>query len=532
MMALVLAVGLVGPEASAQQPGRQPAPGVLPPDLRLVPPDALGFVSARPADLAKSEAVRRLRQQLGQQQGDPLDQVEQQAGLKVADVQRVTLAVLAVPPSKPELMVFVSSSKPFAPDKVVQLMAPKAVQKIVQGRTYYVDQAEDLMVTFPADRLLLFGTVKAVEGLAAQPAAREIRGPLGEGLALAAQGHLLVAGLNPGPLAEQFGGHLPPAAEPFRSLLGLRSASLVVDGEKTAKVDLRLVFPDANGAKEGERIAHGVLLLGRVGLGMARQQMGPVPPEFASITELLTALDTALKDAEVQRQGPLVRTSLELKTDLGTVSGALIAGTMKVREAANRMNSSNNLKRMALAMYNHHDAYGSFPPAAICDQNGKPLLSWRVAILPYVEGGELYRQFKLDEPWDSPNNKPLLARMPKLYQSVDRKTAEPGMTFYQVFTGKDALFDGPRKPRITDITDGTSNTLMIVEAGEAVPWTKPADVPYDPNKPLPRLGDPTKDGFNAAFCDAAVRWLKRTLPDMTLRALITPRGGEPVQLPN
>src|SRR5207249_2796575 len=84
------------------------------------------------------------------------------------------------------------------------------------------------------------------------------------------------------------------------------------------------------------------------------------------------------------------------------------------RIAGRRTVSQNNLKQIGLAMHNYHDTYRHFPPQALTDKNGKPLLSWRVAVLPFIEQDNLYRQFKLDEPWDSEHNRKLLERMPKL----------------------------------------------------------------------------------------------------------------------
>src|SRR5205807_1793185 len=116
-------------------------------------------------------------------------------------------------------------------------------------------------------------------------------------------------------------------------------------------------------------------------------------------------------------------------------------------------------------------------------------LSWRVALLPYLEQNPLYKAFKLDEPWDSAHNKTLLAQMPELFAPVAGKTKEPLSTYYQVFTGPGTVFDGPKGLRlVADIPDGTSNTILIVEAGEAVAWTRPEDVPYSPKKDLPKLG--------------------------------------------
>src|SRR5262245_13361439 len=121
---------------------------------------------------------------------------------------------------------------------------------------------------------------------------------------------------------------------------------------------------------------------------------------------------------------------------------------------------------MAVAIHNYHDAHGTLPPAALRGADGKPLLSWRVLILPYIEQDELYKQFRLDQPWDSPHNIQLLERMPKLYKPYsEHVTTEPGTTYYQVFVGGGAVFGGERNLRIEDISkaDGTAYTFLLVE---------------------------------------------------------------------
>jgi RNA polymerase sigma factor (sigma-70 family) len=197
----------------------------------------------------------------------------------------------------------------------------------------------------------------------------------------------------------------------------------------------------------------------------------------------------------------------------------------QTEEAASRQ-SVDNLKTLSLAMHNYLGDYGQFPPAAVYSKDGKPLLSWRVLLLPYLDQRDLFAQFKLDEPWDSPTNKKLLAKMPAIYSVAAGKGTETHKTIYQVFTGAGTIFPSPRASKITDITDGTSNTFLIVEAAEAVEWTKPADLSYDPKKALPKLGGISKKGFRAAFADGSVHFFKQTVKEATLRALITSNGGE------
>jgi RNA polymerase sigma factor (sigma-70 family) len=203
----------------------------------------------------------------------------------------------------------------------------------------------------------------------------------------------------------------------------------------------------------------------------------------------------------------------------------------KVREAAARTMSANNLKQIGVAFHNYHDANNAFPAYAIYDKSGKtPLLSWRVALLPYLDQDALYQEFKLDEPWNSTHNKKLLGRMPKVFEIPSDGKKKEGLTHYQVFTGPGTLFMGNTKIRLTDITDGTSNTLLVLEAKDPVAWTKPADLtlPKDKDK-IPAVGGHFSNGFNILLCDGSVRFLPLNPSPKLLRAIVTPAGGEVIE---
>jgi RNA polymerase sigma factor (sigma-70 family) len=188
--------------------------------------------------------------------------------------------------------------------------------------------------------------------------------------------------------------------------------------------------------------------------------------------------------------------------------------------------SQNNLKQIALALHNYHDTYTLFPPPSIYGKDGKPLLSWRVAILPFMEQDHLYKQFHLDEPWDSEHNKKLLEIVPRTYVPVRNAPKEPGMTYYQAVVGKGAAWEPPNGLRIASFTDGLSQTVLVAEAAKAVPWTKPEDLPYAADKPLPRFGGMFDGDFNAAFGDGSVRLLAKDADAEHLRAALTRDLGD------
>lgn len=207
----------------------------------------------------------------------------------------------------------------------------------------------------------------------------------------------------------------------------------------------------------------------------------------------------------------------------------LLPAVQSAPAAARRAQGVNNLKQIGLAMHNHHDAYKTFPAAYTTDKEGKPLLSWRVKILPFIEQEPLYRQFHLDEPWDSEHNKRLIPLMPQVYKAPGGNTG-PGMTNYLTVRGEKTVFPGEKGIRLAGIIDGSSNTIMVVEVSDpkAVVWTKPDDFEYDQDHPVAGLVGLRRNGFNAAFCDGSVHFISQGIDAETLKLLFMRNDGRPI----
>jgi hypothetical protein len=257
---------------------------------------------------------------------------------------------------------------------------------------------------------------------------------------------------------------------------------------------------------------------------------------------LVAALNFAPVDREVPRllgrlQSEVVADRIRVSADAQVAAGVIDAVVGPMREAAAQAECTNNEKQIALAIHNYISSHKNlFPPAYTTGQDGKPLLSWRVLILPYLDQDALYKEFHLDEPWDSPHNRALLAKMPSVYRCPleSPAAARDGKTRYLAARGPNTIFRGAEPVAFKAITDGSSNTIILVDAGDerAVPWTKPDDgdmVPEDEAafraifSAHPRRRGP---GTVAAFADGAVRFLRATVRPAVIRALITYNGGE------
>ena len=210
-------------------------------------------------------------------------------------------------------------------------------------------------------------------------------------------------------------------------------------------------------------------------------------------------------------------------------SGLPVTGDVADGGQREAMQYKNSLKQIGLAFHNYHDVFQRFPRAD-GDGAGKHTgLSWRVHLLPFLDQGPLYNQFHLDEAWDSEHNKTLIAQMPELFKSPD--VDDEGKTTFHLFTGENTLFHGEQGLRISDITDGTSNTILAVLAGRdtAEIWTKPGGLEVDFSATKKALGDFKKgERILVLVADGSIRAMLTNIDETQFANLIKPADGNVV----
>lgn len=191
-------------------------------------------------------------------------------------------------------------------------------------------------------------------------------------------------------------------------------------------------------------------------------------------------------------------------------------------------NSTDKMKVIALALQKYMGVSNTFPPAYSSDKSGNPLLSWRVLILSYLGQDALYREFHLDEPWNSEHNKRLVFKMPRAYRSPESKLADKGMTNFVTVRGDETVFPGKAPITFDEIHDGPARTIAAIEVSDdkAVVWTQPDDFRYDEQKPLNGVLGLHVGGFVAGFADGHVEFMPETIKPQTIKALFTRNGGK------
>ena len=505
-----------------------PKEKALPTDLAKIPSDALFAVSLRIAEVWSGDLPKALREKHTKEIGFILEQFQKYTCLPLEQMERMTMVLLDPPPGGGEPLFFARTLEPFDLAKI--LAANKGRKKHdYKSQTFYAASEKD-WAFYPLDkRSFVLARFNDVRVLIDHPQP-EREGRLAPTLRLAAGRHAMALGFNLKTFMDAVGDKLPGEVDPFRPLLQAQWGTATVDLGKNVTVETALHFDAEKEAKEAIQPGQTGLSLLRVGLKSAIVALKK-ENNIRHVLHLLERFEQPLNATRIERRDNELRAAAVAEVDPIRVGSALV-DTVNLAFASNRRNEDAlHLRQIAIAAMNHNDVYGRLPAQAVYDKNGKALLSWRVMLLPHLNQSELYKQFHLNEPWDSEHNKKLLAKLPDIYRAPrqDAKSIEEHRTYYQGFVGKGCFFEGKKGLRFpAEFPDGTSNTIMIVEASSAVPWTKPEDIPYDADKPLPKLGLPGSSEFHTLQCDGSVRTHTAKISEKTLRLAITRNDGMPL----
>jgi hypothetical protein len=559
------------------------------PDLDLIPADSFAFATLRLGEVSASPAFKMLEGAMKGLHADfppILERLEKATGIAASSVERLTIAARRTSHGP---VVILRTSKPYGREAIVKKLGKAREAKIAGKDVIVATDNPGLEVVPAAFWLVNDRTIVVAEeeSFAENVGALSAWGkghPLAEARLAAAGKHALVLAGRPELFArvldaEEGGRHLPekakggdPKAEkkeprPEKEKEGARERRAFLEHKKDAEkrpFKLRTLdeaLSDPHGMLQDMEVfpliplarcrsCYLTLDLGKDGLALRglgrfasadeagdartvlamsllvarelvpiylRREMGadPAEPRVAAFLKAFRATTRAVK---LEVDGGKLTVAADASLDVAPLVKLLAAEAPKRKDA-------NNIKQIAIAFHNYESSFGHLPQRALCGPGDKPLLSWRVAILPFIEQEALYRQFKLDEPWDSDHNKKLIGKMPEVYKAPARAAAGPGETFYQVFAGPKTLFPTPaEKVRFTHILDGTSNTFLLAEAGKSVPWTKPEDIEIT-DKMLPKLGGQFETFLHIAMCDGSVRRVSRKAPEKSLRIYIDPKDG-------
>ena len=236
-----------------------------------------------------------------------------------------------------------------------------------------------------------------------------------------------------------------------------------------------------------------------------------------------------IASTKVKQAKDLVKASAAVKIELKKMVGPLNEAIAQSK----RLEAANHVRQNALSLHNYESAFGGFPPSVLTHKESGKKYSWRIAILPFVDRQDIYDRYDFTQEWDSPHNLEVTSEMPDIFRS-DTDDVDSTNTSFFMLTGAGGAFSEEASTTIQDFSDGTSNTLMLIEAKRDVHWAKPEDIVIDPDNPLPDFGGFHKGGFNVGRADGSVQFVPENVAEDILREYFTRDGGEiprPLEVP-
>lgn len=571
---LTAAAVVLGPLAAARAQ-EAPSSGV---DTRYVTSMTVAYAQLRPAQLLTSPAAQLLPVEVAEAAG------LKYLGIKPSEIRLVTLvAETPAGVSLPNYAAIVELDKPFNPASFAPAIIQHTAKAQLLGRTYLQNTSGNPVLPsfFPVNgRTLMIGSEAMVQKLLKQDRL-QARGRFVDDLkATAAKDHFFLSidleALRPflqigiGAAKQEAPAEL---SELFDLPLLLRGASLSVNLSTEGQYRLALQANDADAARK----IHGLFTRG---IATAESKyMREIQPFLASedllmraggeylsrVLKLFTDLAESAADGEMVSMENVERLSVQARGEtltivgsdgslsadgsegesntsllkaasrLGFLAAVLVPATQRARRAARYAQLSNNLRLMIVGMHIYQDRAGYFPPRVFSANSGKPVLSWRVYMLRMASiDDDLFDEFHLDEPWDSPHNKMLIPKMPSFFYRPSAKWSQrDGRACFAMPIGEGFLANDASGQSIKAVTDGEADTIAIVEVDDAhAPiWTKPDDWTPDAQFTTTGLGGGKPGKFLAVFVDGHIQELPLDIDPQSLQAMLTINGGEPVNVP-
>ncbi|MEP3479226.1 MAG: DUF1559 domain-containing protein [Fuerstiella sp.] len=519
-----------------------------PVDLKWMPASTEGLIHIRVPELMKGPlgALVNLPQLAPQ-----IEQFKAMAGMEPNNIQSITVGVSRISemsqleqepnPESMSLIAIVRADQTMDASKIM-LMNPEAKQVTEGSLTYYkIPEDPPVAIWMPDGQTAVVGAESVVQQVATQDGSTS---NLDTGL-LNGQSSIEIAfsPAIPDAIFRHSNFRIPdggptPVPPPIRTLVAAMKehtvgASIGITLTEDLGFNTAFRSRDAAGAAKFQQTFQSVMEELKNMPPPSADGQG-IPPMLAGFMAPLEKIGEDMNESlEVITSGTLTKTAMKAKGGGQTLSGFVPMASMLLlpaiqagRSAAQATQGRNNMKQIGLAMHNFHDVYGRFPNAVGIGPNGEKWLSWRVHLLPFLGYEELYNQFALEEPWDSPRNRPLADLMPNVFSSPNANT-EVGKTVYMVPVGAGTAFEDQKGRRFRDILDGTSNSIMMVEveASRAVYWTEPVD--YSVNTSNPFEGLARRDGsmIPILFCDGSTQNISADLDSQTANHMFTISDG-------
>lgn len=509
---------------------------------KYVPADAMAAVIVSPTKWLNSPMLEMFPMEVMRVQ------IAEQVGIDPFDIQEIKTVVLL---DNATMQPAFGSITTLDGDMDFELVrgSVNAREEMVQVdgyETYPVDGPPGTVISMIDEQTLFYGTASLIQKMLD---AEEETGKLpsllhtmsgDEAIKIAVvmdQVRPMVSGV-----AMQSANNLPPDLQPLAQIPGLTDAiKIQIDLlDTTGSLQVALVGMDEAAAQRIQSILVDAIVAAReLGIAEINRNLGD-SEQSKAMREATNKYANRMADMITNTLQPKLNgdeVSLDAQSGVsiattGVLVGLLLPAVQAARTASRRMSVSNNMKQVMLAMHNYHAAYNRLPPAAISDEDGNPLLSWRVAILPFMEEQELYEEFHLDEPWDSEHNLPLSKELPDVYDSPNAPTPA-GMTVLQAVVGDNMGLRPIEKTGFRDFLDGISSSILImqVDTDAAVIWSKPEDLEIDLDSPLEHLGSAEMGGFHVGMADGAIKFITENVDPELFQKMLTRAGKEPIQVP-